>query len=296
MQTFVDLQQEIESALRRSVLAMEPVGGGDFAAAFRCELADGTLAFAKTHSNPPERTFSTEATSLQWLAEAGGRVPTVLATSDDEPPHLVLSWIQPGRTTKEGDAEFGRMLAAVHRQPFACFGRPDSRRTGSQGLPNEQCLSWAEHYATQRLLPLARLGHDTGTLAPRTIAGIETLVDSLDSFAGPTERPSLLHGDLWAGNRVVDSHGLSWMVDPASFGGHREFDLAMMRLFGGYGADSFHAYNEVFPLAEGWEKRITLHQVAPLVVHAIKFGGHYVGSTNDALDSLLTFRRRSKLA
>ncbi|MEX2625882.1 MAG: fructosamine kinase family protein, partial [Ilumatobacteraceae bacterium] len=103
---------------------------------------------------------------------------------------------------------------------------------------------------------------------------------------GPEEAPARLHGDLWAGNRLVDRQGRSWLIDPAAHGGHREFDLAMMRLFGGYGQDCFAAYAETFPLADGWEARVPLHQLAPLVVHAIKFGGGYVAATARALDEL----------
>jgi fructosamine-3-kinase len=97
------------------------------------------------------------------------------------------------------------------------------------------------------------------------------------------EPPARLHGDLWAGNRLVGAGGASWLVDPAAHGGHREFDLAMMRLFGGFGADCFAAYEEVSPLEPGWQARVPLHQLAPLVVHAIKFGGGYAGATADAL-------------
>ena len=89
------------------------------------------------------------------------------------------------------------------------------------------------------------------------------------------------------GNRLVDGDGHSWLIDPAAHGGHREFDLAMMRLFGGYGTDCFVAYDEAFPLADGWEDRIALHQLAPLIVHAIKFGGGYPGATRRAIDANL---------
>ena len=100
---------------------------------------------------------------------------------------------------------------------------------------------------------------------------------------GPAEPPARLHGDLWAGNRLVDGRGRSWLIDPAAHGGHREFDLAMMRLFGGFDSECFAAYEEVGPLAPGWEERVPLHQLAPLAVHAIKFGGSYVRATVDAL-------------
>jgi fructosamine-3-kinase len=104
---------------------------------------------------------------------------------------------------------------------------------------------------------------------------LERLAGRLDRIDAAGEAPARLHGDLWAGNRLVDATGRSWLVDPAAHGGHREFDLAMMRLFGGFGADCFAAYEQEHPLAPGWEGRVALHQIAPLVVHAIKFGGGY---------------------
>ena len=97
------------------------------------------------------------------------------------------------------------------------------------------------------------------------------------------EPPARLHGDLWAGNRLVDTQGRNWLIDPAAHGGHREFDLAMMRLFGGFGGECFAVYADEYPLADGWEARVPLHQIAPLVVHAIKFGGSYVSAATAAI-------------
>jgi len=95
-----------------------------------------------------------------------------------------------------------------------------------------------------------------------------------------------LIADRGAGNRMVDVDGASWLIDPAAHGSHREFDLAMMRLFGGFASSVFDAYREEFPLADGWQQRVPLHQLAPLVVHAIKFGAGYVAAVADALDSI----------
>ena len=103
----------------------------------------------------------------------------------------------------------------------------------------------------------------------------------------PDEPASLLHGDLWAGNRLVDRQGESWLIDPAAHHGHREFDLAMMRLFGGYTDQCFAAYDECYPLQAGWAERVLLHQLAPLLVHAIKFGGSYVGAVDQAVKPYL---------
>jgi fructosamine-3-kinase len=105
----------------------------------------------------------------------------------------------------------------------------------------------------------------------------------LDAVVPTSEPPARLHGDLWAGNRLVDAAGRSWLIDPACHGGHREFDLAMMRLFGGFGADCFAAYGDAWPLADGWEQRVPLHQIGPLVVHAVKFGGGYGAAAAEAI-------------
>jgi fructosamine-3-kinase len=133
------------------------------------------------------------------------------------------------------------------------------------------------------LLPLARLARDGDALPAAAIDALERLAGTLDRFE-TGEGPARLHGDLWAGNRLVDADGRSWLIDPAAHGGHREFDLAMMRLFGGFGPDAFAAYAERTPLADGWEGRVALHQIAPLVVHAIKFGGSYVRAAGGAID------------
>lgn len=264
------------------------VHGGDVAAAFRMDLTDGRIVFAKTHPHPPAGFFTTEANGLRWLgAPAVLPVPDVLAVSDGEagPPFLVLEWIDTGRPTASTEAELGRGLARLHQAAPSAFGREDRRTTGSRGLPNEPCATWADFYATQRLAPLARLARDSGALPDEAIRQLERLAsaDRLQAIGAAEEPPARLHGDLWAGNRLVDRAGRSWLIDPAAHGGHREFDLAMMRLFGGFGADCFAAYEEVHPLADGWEDRVLLHQIAPLVVHAIKFGGGYVRSAELAI-------------
>jgi fructosamine-3-kinase len=210
-------------------------------------------------------------------------VPEVLAVSDD-PPYLVLEWIDESHRPPADEAAFGRDLAALHGAGAPSFGREDRRSTGSRGLPNEPCATWVEFYATQRLGPLARLV--AASVDERLARRLDAVAERLDALAGPPEPPARLHGDLWAGNRVVDAGGRSWLIDPACFGGHREFDLAMMRLFGGFGAEAFAAYDEAAPPADGWRDRVALHQLAPLAVHAVKFGGGYVPSLARALDAL----------
>jgi fructosamine-3-kinase len=271
---------------------LRQLGGGDFAQSLSAEIVSaehgatveiGALIFVKTHENPPGNHFSTEARGLRWLKEAGSvAIPSVLGVSDD-PPYLALEWIDEGGRSAGSESTFGASLAALHQSPCACFGREDRRTTGSLGLPNEPCDSWAEFYSTQRLLPLARIASDRRALSESMTQRIESLAGRLDEFTECDVPPSRLHGDLWAGNRLVDRQGVNWLIDPACHGGHREFDLAMMQLFGGYGQRCFDVYKERFPLSAGWQERIQLHQLAPLITHAIKFGRSYVAPTDEAL-------------
>ncbi len=282
----IDLQDHLKRVFDCESVTLAPLSGGDVAQAFAVRLADGSDVFAKTHATAPPGFFVTEASGLAWLREADALpIPEVLHVSDD-PPVLVLEWIPPGHAHAYTEAQLGRALAALHTAGAPAFGREDRRSTGSRGLPNEPCETWAEFYAANRLLPLAKLAADGRALAPATIREIEAVAERLNHLGGPPEPPARLHGDLWAGNRLVAEGGQSWLIDPAAHGGHREFDLAMMRLFGGFGDECFAAYAEVHPLADGWEERVPLHHLAPLIVHAIKFGGGYAAATERALGAL----------
>ena len=280
------LSDLLEVRLGARPVTSSPLSGGDVARARRVELDDGRIVFVKTHDAPPEGFFTTEAAGLRWLADSGTvRVPEVLSV-DDDPAHLALAWIDEGSPTADTDPELGRALAALHRSGAPCFGREDRRTTGSRGLPNEPCDTWAEFYATQRLIPLARLARDERALDVGTVRAVDRVADRLEELGGEPGPPARLHGDLWGGNRLVGDDGTSWLIDPAAHGGHREFDLAMMRLFGGFGPDCFGTYEDEQPLSEGWRERVPLHQLAPLIVHAIKFGGGYVRATEEALARL----------
>jgi fructosamine-3-kinase len=278
-----ELAAAVAERLGSGVVAAAPVGGGDVAAAFRVELDDGQTVFAKTRATAPPGFFVTEADGLSWLRQSGTlAVPEVLAVSDD-PPLLVLEWIDEGRPTATTEVELGRGLAALHASGAPCFGREDGRRTGSLSMANDPCRSWAQFYADRRLRPLADIAADRDALPIRLVAELRDVADRLESLVGSPEPPARLHGDLWAGNRLVDRSGRNWLVDPAAFGGHREYDLAMMLLFGGFGRECIEAYHAAFPLAAGWEERVPLHQLGPLVVHAVKFGGGYVAAVERAL-------------
>lgn len=256
------------------------VGGGDINEAYRVRLADGTDAFVKTREDASPGEYASEAAGLVWLAVPGGlRTPRVLAVAED---YLALEWVEPGRLNQAGVEELGRGLALTHAAGAPCFGSSGEPGTtaafGWLRLPNDPTEDWATFFGQRRLLPLARIGAERGVLSSSAVAAIERICAHLENLVGHPEPPSRLHGDLWSGNVMADAEGRPWLIDPSAYGGHREVDLAMLRLFGAPSERLFAAYEEESPLADGWRDRIELYQLLPLLVHALLFGGSYVAS------------------
>lgn len=275
----------VGAALGAPVTAAEPVSGGSISRAARMTLADGRRAFVKHHPDAAPGMFHAEAQGLAWLAAARAlRTPEVLAVADGAgggPRFLALEWIAPGPADPEG---FGRGLAALHRAGAPGFGLDHDNFIGSLPQPNAAVAGgWPEFYAKRRLAPMARLAVDAGVLPARFLDGLERLRARLADLAGPAEPPARLHGDLWGGNAILGAAGGAAVVDPAVYGGHREMDLAMMRLFGGFPAAAFAAYEESHPPAAGHRDRVELWQLYPLLVHVVLFGGSYVASAQRVL-------------
>jgi fructosamine-3-kinase len=254
------------------------VGGGSINEAYGVTLADGGRAFVKTRGRVNPGEYEAEAAGLRWLAEPGlVRTPAVLELSED---YLALEWVAPGALDEAGAEELGRALAGTHAAGTTDFGAPPALAGsetgfGSLRLPNGPAPDWPTFYGEQRLRPLATLAKRAGTLSESAFRMVESVCDQLPQLCGPLERPARLHGDLWSGNVHADREGRAWLIDPSCYGGHREIDLAMLRLFGAPSQRIFDAYEEVTALADGWHDRVKLYQLAPLLVHAVLFGGSY---------------------
>ena len=278
------LAAAVGAALGAAAVELRSIAGGDINQAFRADLADGRRVFVKHRPDAPAGMFGAEAQGLDWLRVAGGpRVPEVVAVRDEAPAFLALEWIDRGSPAADHDEALGRGLAVVHAAGAASFGLAYDNFIATVPQPNAPTSTWPEFYATRRLEPLVRRCAEDGRLRSATVARVTRLVDRLEDLCGPAEPPARLHGDLWGGNAIVDASGSPVLIDPAVYGGHREMDLAMMRLFGGFSPRVFDAYHESFPLAAGHEDRVGLWQLWPLLVHVALFGGSYAGSLDRTL-------------
>jgi len=242
-------------------------------------------AFRKARAGAPDGFFRCEAAGLAWLRAAGGaRVVEVLGVGAD---HLDLVRLAPGRPTPDAARAFGRALAVTHDAGAAAFGSPPDGWDGDGffgpldaplPMPAGRHESWGEFLAVRRIRPLAAWLRRARAADEGTLAALDRLCDRLArGDLDDDDAPARLHGDLWSGNVLWTADGAT-LIDPAAHGGHRETDLAMLALFGlPFLDEALAGYQEVHPLRPGWRGRAGLHQVYPVGVHALLFGGGYAG-------------------
>jgi len=270
-----------------------PVSGGDICVANRLTLDDGSSLFAKSwperaESDVPEGFFAAEAAGLRWLREANAvPVPEVIVAL---PELLALEWVEPGEPTPEAARRFGAELAALHRAGAPAFGAEWPGFVGA--LPQDNTPSddpWPTWFAQRRLEPYLRRSVDNGALTATEVALVERVISRIDRYGG-AEPPARIHGDLWPGNVLWGADGRAWLVDPAAHGGHRETDLAQLALFGGAPHLDLilDAYQEVWPLTDGWRERVPLHQLHLLLVHTALFGATYRNAVASAARATLS--------
>lgn len=280
------LALSLEERLGQRVAHASRLSGGDINDAYQVELEDGARWFVKSSPSAPTTLFPAEARGLDWLRVPGAlRLPEVRAVSDAHDPigFLVLELIEPGRAGADFDEHLGRGLAKLHRTPAPAFGLDHDNFIGSLPQENTPKASWAEFYRTRRLEPQLERAVNSGQASYAMRRGFTRLFTKLSALVGPDDGPCRLHGDLWSGNVHISESGEPCLLDPAVYGGHREVDLAMMRLFGGFAERVFAAYDEAFPLASGAAERVALYQLYPLMVHVNLFGGSYGASVERAL-------------
>ena len=263
------------------------VAGGDIAAAWRLETQQGSL-FLKTLPAAEADLLAAECAGLEALASANVlRVPAVLAqgaTGCDA--WLALEWLDLEPLGSRAAAKLGEALAELHRVRDARHGWQRDNYIGRTPQPNPPDEDWPAFFREHRLrhqLELARTRGFGGALTGEGLKLCERLPGLFETYR---PEPSLLHGDLWAGN-AGEVHGEPAVFDPAVYHGDRESDIAMTRLFGGYPSGFYSEYRRAWPLDDGYERREGLYQLYHILNHLNLFGGAYLAQAERLIARLL---------
>ena len=269
----LNVQLSIDNILREA--------GGDINDCFRLKATNGDYFLKLNDRKKYPSMFSAESKGLHLLRENSNfSIPEVIVEMEFEDHSLlILSYLSLSRL---GDwEEFGRSLAIMHKTKRDFFGLDHDNYIGSIKQINSKHDSWSSFYRDERIIPLFKEAFDQGHFTKKDMMDIETLCNEFESFF-PIESPALLHGDLWSGNAAFNK-GIPCIYDPAVYFGHREMDLGMTHLFGGFPNEMYSAYNEVYPLENNWIDRLKITQLYPLLVHVLLFGASYASQVQNIL-------------
>ncbi|GAB4251535.1 MAG: fructosamine kinase family protein [Vicingaceae bacterium] len=276
------LIKHIEQQLNADILSFSFVGGGSINQTFLLNTSRGNYFIKLNSSVKFPDMFYKEEKGLNTIAVTKTiQTPKIILNdSFEDTAFLILEYIPQGIESSAFWERFGASLALLHKHSNNFFGFTEDNYIGSLIQMNTPKNSWVEFFITCRLLP--QIKQATHKLSKNTIERFEVLFKKLQDIF-PDEKPALLHGDLWSGNFLVNQHQEPVLIDPAVYYGHREMDLAMTRLFGGFDKIFYNAYNNAFALEKGWEERADICNLYPLLVHVNLFGGAYVNSVETVL-------------
>lgn len=268
----------LEDKLLFSIDSIIPLSGGDINEVFKINVHKGEQYVVKFNSKTkfPDM-FRKEVNGLDLL---GNRVTTPKVRACFEKGQhqvLVLEYFEETQKNQVFWVDFADSLIQLHQQSHQFFGLKESNFIGSLHQDNTQCERWSEFFINRRLNPMIKMAFDKGLLVQKHLSMFARFFSVYEELV-PSEPPALLHGDLWSGNVLCAMGGKAVFIDPAVYYGHREMDLAMTRMFGGFSTSYFDRYKECFPIEKGIEQRIPIHNLYPNLVHLNLFGASYLGN------------------
>jgi protein-ribulosamine 3-kinase len=284
------LEQELFRVTRKKVHVrrITPVSGGSINSAGKIETTGGVFFLKTNDAFQFPGMFEKEKKGLALLRNTKAiHIPEVILQDDFEASSFLLIKFVESKSQKPDFWElFGKRLAELHRHTDRAFGLDEDNYIGSLVQSNRQHGNWIDFFITERIEPQLKKALNSGTLNANDSKFINELFKKLDAIF-PSEQPSLLHGDLWNGNYLVDEIGEPALIDPAVYYGHREMDLAMTHLFGGFEPAFYTSYDETYPLAPGFDERKDLYNLYPLLVHVNLFGSQYVNQVRAVVKKFL---------
>lgn len=264
--------------LNLGIDSIVPIKGGDINDAFRLESFDKKYFLKVNSANNFPHLFKKEARALEAIKKTKTfSVPKVVNVGEagKDFQYLLLEWMETSTPTVVNWENLGKNLAKLHQNTSKQFGWSEDNYIAIVVQPNILTDSWSEFYAKNRIMPMIKLLQNKQLINSKQIKSAENLCKQLNSIF-PEEKPALLHGDFWNGNILANKKGEFSVIDPAIYYGHREMDLAIAKLFGGFDDVFFDAYHENSPLAPNFEERLPIAQLFPLLIHAYLFEGYYV--------------------
>jgi protein-ribulosamine 3-kinase len=278
----------IEDHLSETITGSRFVSGGSINIAYELQTADGKYFLKVNHKALYPGMFAAEAKGLALLTQTNAvKVPVIVLQGDaGNESFLLLEWVDARRGSVQATQVLGAQLAQVHLNTANEFGLDQDNYIGSLPQSNRKHSKWSDFFIQERLQPMVSLAVDKRLLEYEDVGNFEKLYTKLPELFDE-EAPALLHGDLWAGNYLTTPDDEPYLIDPAVYYGHREVDVAMTTLFGGFSREFYIEYDKVFPFAEGWQERVDLWNLYPLLVHVNLFGLGYLGRLRKEMKSYL---------
>ncbi len=280
----MNIQEIIEQAGFAQHRTISKLSGGDINAAYRFTAENDPYFIKINDAEKYPELFQKESNGLNEIRKKSRfKIPEIVKVGgNDRHQYLILEFLPEGNATEVAWIEFAANLANMHQVSNEAFGFYENNYLGTQPQDNSHKNNWADFYAENRILPAMKQMFDKGIASRNDLKNTDRLCARLAEIY-PSEKPSLIHGDLWAGNYFVTESSEITVIDPAVYYGHREMDLAMAMLFGGFPETFYKNYFECFPVAPGFQERVEVSQLYPLIFHAVRFGGSYITSVQRIL-------------
>ena len=263
---------------------LRSVGGGSISRAYKISSSAG-MFFLKVNDRENASTmFRTEANGLDLLREKSTfTIPQVVSSyNEGNTAYLLMDFIDSLSRKNNYWEDLGIKLAELHRQTNSSFGLSENNFIGSLPQQNDFAEDWSSFFIDHRILPMVKMAINNGLVTNAFVANIEIVLNNIVDLM-PKETPAFVHGDLWSGNLMVDAKGQPCLIDPAVYYGHREMDIAFSHLFGGFDQRFYETYQDVYPLEPGFDNRLDLYNIYPLLVHLNLFGRSYLGQIENII-------------
>ena len=273
----------LEERLSTYIESISPLSGGDINEVYKinCTLGEYVVKYNSRLRFPAM--FYKEANGLELLRKGGLRTPNVIDHFEDrDDQFLILEYVAEKKVENKFWFHFANSLSELHQKSNTSFGLDQNNYIGSLVQHNGQMPTWEEFFISKRLKPLIKMAFDKGLLARKHLADFDHFFTVFTELL-PVESPSLLHGDLWSGNLLCGSGQQAVFIDPAVYYGHREVDIAMTKMFGGFDPVYLDHYQDRFPLEKGWEERVPIHNLYPRLVHLVLFGRSYLSGIENVI-------------